>query len=303
MRPLLDRLRAGEVLVADGAWGTMLMARGLPAGAPPEWMTLHRPEVVDEVAREYLNAGADVLTTNTFGGSPLRLAAYGLAAEVERVNRRGVEIARRAAGDRAYVAASVGPSGRVLEPYGDARPEDVAAGVEQQVRALAAEGPDLLCLETLTDLREALLALEAARRAAPSLPIMVTLTFEPTRRGFFTVMGVSIPQAVEVLEAAGADILGSNCGTGSAAMLEIAREMRRRTGRPVAIRPNAGVPELRGGQIVYPEDPTVMAERVSAIVESGVAIVGGCCGTTPAHIRAIREVVDRRGRDARGRPS
>jgi 5-methyltetrahydrofolate--homocysteine methyltransferase len=311
--PLLDRLRAGDVVLADGAWGTVLMARGLEPGAPPEWMTLDRPAVLDEVARAYLDAGAEILTTNTFGGSPLRLEAHGLASEVERVNRRAVEIARRAAGDRAYVAASVGPTGRVLAPYGDTDPAAVEAAFAAQIRALAAEGPDLIVVETMTDLREARLALGAARRVAPNLPVIVTLTFEHTPRGLFTVMGTSVAQAADALGRDGADILGSNCGCGSAAMIEIARAFRQCTDRPIAIQPNAGLPEPRGGRIVYPEDPSFMAAQAAVLLETGVAILGGCCGTTPDHIRALRDVVEawRRGRGtgdtasapARGRPA
>lgn len=303
MKPLLDRLGAGDVVLADGAWGTMLMARGLEPGVPPEWMTLHRPEVLADIARRYLDAGAEILTTNTFGGSPMRLAAHGLAAEVERINRRAVEVARAAAGDRAYVAASVGPIGRLLEPYGDADPTEVEASFEQQVRALAAEAPDLVCIETMTDLREALLALRAARRVAPALPVMATMTFEPTPRGPFTVMGHSVARAIEALGRAGADILGANCGHGSVVMVQIAREFVALSDRPVAIQPNAGLPEPRGGRLVYPEDPSFMAAQAAGLLECGVAIVGGCCGTTPAHIAALRGVVDRwRTRVRRGLP-
>ncbi len=292
MVPLLDRLAAGDVVLADGAWGTMLMGRGLEPGAPPEWMTLHRPEVVEAVAHRYLEAGAEILTTNTFGASPLRLAAHGLAAELERVNRLGVEIARRAAAGRAYVGASVGPSGRVLAPYGDTDPAAVEASFEQQIRALAREGPDLLCIETMTDVREAVAAIRAARRAAPGVPVMATMTFDPTPRGFFTVMGVSAEEAATALARAGADIVGSNCGHGSAVMVEVARVFAGRSDRPVAIRPNAGVPEHRAGRIVYPEDPSFMAAQAAVLLEVGVALVGGCCGTTPDHIRAVRDVVD-----------
>src|SRR5512139_3529997 len=247
MRDLLGRLRAGEILVGDGAWGTLLMAHGLAPGEPPETINLSRPAVLEEIARQYLDAGADLLTSNTFGGSPARLCAYGLDGRVEEINRAAVEAVRRACGDRAFVSASIGPSGHVLAPYGDGDPVEIAAGFELQARALAAAGADLLCVETMTDLAEAVLAVRAARAAAPGLPVIATMTFERTRRGYYTVMGVTIQQAVEGLTAAGADILGSNCGNGSEAMVEIAREFRARTDRPIAIQPNAGLPELRGG--------------------------------------------------------
>jgi 5-methyltetrahydrofolate--homocysteine methyltransferase len=300
MRDLLERLRAGEVLVGDGAWGTLLMAQGLGSGEPPETFNLARPEALEEIARQYLEAGADLVTTNTFGGSPARLRQYGLEERTEAVNRAAVEAVRRAVGGRAYVSASVGPSGHLLKPYGDADPAEIGAGFVRQVSALAAAGADLVCIETMTDLTEAVLAVRAARTAAPGLPVMATMTFEQTRRGFFTVMGVSIEQAIGGLGEAGAGILGSNCGNGSDVMIEIAREFRARTGGPLAIQPNAGLPEMRGGAVVFPETPAFMAERARLLLEAGVAIIGGCCGTTPDHVRALRAVVEEHDRGHSG---
>jgi 5-methyltetrahydrofolate--homocysteine methyltransferase len=291
MNTLLARLAAGEVLVGDGAWGTMLLARGLRQGEPPESLNLTRPELLEEVASLYLEAGADLVTTNTFGGSPARLHQFGLDSQTEAVNRAAVEAVRRAVRGRAYVSASVGPSGHLLKPYGDGDPADIGAGFERQIRALAEAGADLFCVETMTDLSEAALAVRAAKSVAPHLPVMATMTFETTRRGFFTVMGVSIEQAVRGLSDAGADILGSNCGNGSDAMVAIAREFRALTARPIAIQPNAGLPEPRGETLVYPETPDFMADQARKLLAAGVAVIGGCCGTTPAHTRALRAVV------------
>jgi 5-methyltetrahydrofolate--homocysteine methyltransferase len=291
VRSLLDRLRDGETLVGDGAWGTLLMAHGLRPGEAPETLNLSRPEVLEAIAREYVAAGADLVTTNSFGGSPARLRAHGLEAQADALNRAAVEVVRRAVGGRALVSASVGPSGCVLRPYGDAEPADLASGFERQIAALAAAGADLVCIETMTDLAEALLAVRAARAVAPGLPVMATMTFEPTRRGFFTVMGVSVAQAVRGLLAAGADIVGSNCGNGSAIMVDIAREFRALTAAPIAIQANAGLPEPRGAEVVYPEDPATFAASARALRDAGVGIIGGCCGTTPAHVRAVRGVV------------
>lgn len=293
MTNLLERLAAGEVLIGDGAWGTLLMTRGLRPGEAPEALNLSHPETLEEIARLYLEAGADLVTTNSFGGSPARLRRYGLEARTEEINRAAVEAVRRAVGGLACVSASVGPSGHVLKPYGDGDPAEIGAGFERQIRALAAAGADLVCIETMIDLAEAKLAVRAARAAAPALPVMATMTFERTRRGFFTVMGASVEQAARDLGEAGADIVGSNCGNGSEVMVEIAREFRARTARPVAIQPNAGLPEPRGGETVYPETPAFMAEQAKALVRAGVGIVGGCCGTTPEHVRALREVVGR----------
>ena len=294
MLSLLDRLRSGEILVGDGAWGTMLMARGLRPGQAPEVFNLTQPAVLEEIARLYLDAGADIITSNTFGGSPVRLRQSGLDGDTEAVNRAAVDAVRRAVGDRACVSASVGPSGHVLKPYGDADPADIAEGFERQIRALAGAGIDLICIETMTDLAEAVLAVRASRAAAPQVPVMATMTFEPTRRGFFTVMGNSVQQAAAGLFDAGADIVGSNCGNGIQIMVEIAREFRARTPGLLAIQSNAGLPEHRAGEIVYPDTPGFMAEQAAVLVELGVAIIGGCCGTTPAHIQAIRRVVDAR---------
>jgi 5-methyltetrahydrofolate--homocysteine methyltransferase len=291
MTDLRTRLAAGDVLVGDGAWGTQLMARGVLPGEAPESLNLTQPGVIEEIAALYVDAGADLITTNTFGGSPARLRQFGLDGQTEAVNRAAVEAVRRAAGGRAYASASVGPSGHLMKPYGDADPVDIGAGYERQIRALAEAGADLICIETMTDLAEAVLAVRAAKSVAPDLPVIATMTFETTRRGFFTVMGVSVEQAVRGLSEAGADILGSNCGNGSVTMVAIAREFRALTGLPIAIQPNAGLPEPLDGRLVYPETPEFMAEQARGLLAAGVAVIGGCCGTTPAHVRALRAMV------------
>jgi 5-methyltetrahydrofolate--homocysteine methyltransferase len=288
MGPLLERLRTGPVVIADGGIGTMLMARGLAPGDAPERLTLDAPAIVEEVARLYVEAGAEIVTTNTFGGSPLRLRAAGLAAAVERVNADAVAAALRAAGTRAWVSGSIGPTGHLLAPLGEADRDEVAEGFLAQAVVLAAAGVDLFCIETMTDLGEARLAVAAARRVADGRPVAATMTFEPTRRGFFTVMGVSIPQAAAALLDAGADIVGSNCGNGSMAMVEVARQFRAATAAPLLIQSNAGMPESRDGQLVYAETPDIFARSVAPLVAAGVAVIGGCCGTTPDHVRAMR---------------
>jgi 5-methyltetrahydrofolate--homocysteine methyltransferase len=292
MEPLLARLMRGDVLVGDGAWGTELMRRGLPPGRPPEWFALEKPETIEEVARLYVEAGADLVTTDTFGGTSFRLKLHGLDAERDRLNRQAVEAARRAVAGRALVSASVGPSGRLLEPHGDTPPDAVEAAFAEQIAALAAGGADVLCVETMGDLTEATRAVRAAKAVAPGVPVMATMTFEPTPRGYFTVMGVSVEKAAAGLEAAGADVVGSNCGTGIADMVEIARLMLRATRLPILVQPNAGLPESRAGRVFYNETPETLAARVPELLDLGVAIVGGCCGTTPDHTRAIRRAVD-----------
>jgi 5-methyltetrahydrofolate--homocysteine methyltransferase len=289
---LLARLKRGDVLVGDGAWGTQLMQRGLPEGQPPEWFALERPDTIEEVARLYVEAGADLVTTDTFGGTSFRLKLHGLYGERDRINRQAVEAVKRAVAGRALVSASVGPSGQLLEPFGDTSPDAVEEAFAEQMRTLATAGAEVLCIETMGDLTEATRAVKAAKEVAPGVPVMATMTFEPTPRGYFTVMGVSVEKAVAGLEAAGADVVGSNCGTGIGDMVAIAGLMARATRLPILIQPNAGLPESRAGQVVYNETAETMAARVPELLDLGVAIVGGCCGTTPEHTRAIRRAVD-----------
>jgi 5-methyltetrahydrofolate--homocysteine methyltransferase len=279
-------------VVGDGAWGAQLIEKGLKAGDCPEAMTLSHPEILVELASLYVEAGAEIVTTNTFGGSPLKLRHYALEERTEEVNRRAVEILRSAVGDRARVSGSVGPCGAILQPYGDAAEEVVYDSFERQARALAAAGVDLFCIETMTDLREASLAVRAARTVAADLPVMATMTFDRTPRGFFTVMGVNVEQAASALEEAGADVVGSNCGNGIETMIDIAREFKTRSKLPVVIQPNAGLPENRGGRVVYPETPEFMADKAVELIALPVSVIGGCCGTTPQHIRALRQCVD-----------
>jgi len=285
------RLARGDVILGDGAWGTLLIERGLTAGEPPELFTLNRPEVIEEIAALYLDAGAEIVTTNTFGGSPLTLESFALADRTEDINAHAVAAVRRAVGDRAYVSASMGPTGRLLRPFGDTDPALMAAAFERQAAALAGAGVDLFCVETMTDLNEATLAVTAIRAVAPRVPILATMTFEKTRRGFFTIMGVSIPAAARGLHAAGADIVGSNCGFGIDTMIEIAREFKQHADVPIAIQANAGLPITTNGATVYPETPDDVAAGAPELLAAGVQIIGGCCGTTPAHIRALRSLI------------
>jgi 5-methyltetrahydrofolate--homocysteine methyltransferase len=294
MRPLLERLAGGGILLVDGAMGTMLFQRGLAPGQPPESVTLSRPGVLEEIAQLYLDAGADILTTNTFGASPLRLALHGLDGQTEAANREAVLAARRVAGDRAYVAGSCGPCGRLLQPYGDVSPGEVSDGFRRQLSALIDAGVDGVLVETMTDLTEATLAVRAAREASPEVPVIATMTFDPTPRGYFTVMGVSVAAAAAGLAEAGAAAIGSNCGNGIEHMIEIAKAFRAATTLPIVIQPNAGLPRTSGTETVYDETPAFMAEKATALLDLGVSVIGGCCGTTPEHIRALRAMIDHR---------
>jgi 5-methyltetrahydrofolate--homocysteine methyltransferase len=294
MPSLTERIAGGEALLADGAMGTMLQARGLEPGGCPEALNLDRPELLEEIARLYREAGADLLLTNTFGGSPLKLASYGLAERCEEVHGAAIRAARAGGGAGALVALSCGPCGQLLRPYGEADPGVVAEGFRRQVTTAAGEGVDLVFVETMIDLEEALLALRASKEAAPGLPVSVTMTFDETPRGFFTIMGTSVERAADALGEAGADLVGSNCGHGIEGMVRVAGEFARSTSLPLVIQSNAGLPETRGAEIVYPETPGIMAARIPALLEAGVRVVGGCCGTTPEHIAAFRRALDSR---------
>jgi 5-methyltetrahydrofolate--homocysteine methyltransferase len=291
MQPFLSRIRERRAILGDGAWGSLLIQRGLPSGLAPEAWTLQRPDVVRAIAEEYLAAGAEILTTNTFGGSPTRLRTAGLDDRLEDINARGVELLRGVAHGRAWVSASVGPTGGLLKPLGSLDAQDAYEGFARQIRALVTAGADLICVETMTDLAEALLAVRAAKGVAPGVPVIATMTFDLTARGPFTVMGVSVEQAARELAGAGADLVGANCGNGVDQMLDVARAFVAHARVPLAFRPNAGLPVIEGGRVVYTQTPEQFAAAAAGLLQEGVAIVGGCCGTTPAHIRALATVV------------
>jgi len=288
MTDLAERLAGATVLRADGSAGSLLQSRG-HAGCL-ERLNLEAPDVIREMHREYQEAGAELLWTNTFGASPLRLEAAGLADRTEAVNEAAAELAREAAGDDAWVVGAIGPCGGVLQPYGDLDPGVVHAGVLRQVAGLVAGGVDALVVETMMDLEEALVALDAAQERAPGLPVLVSLTFQETPNGPFTAFGQPPADAARRLVAAGAAAVGANCGTGPEAMLPVVRAMRDAVDRPVLCKPNAGLPRTTEEGPVWPADPTTFARAVGDLVDAGAGIVGGCCGTTPAHIRELGTV-------------
>jgi 5-methyltetrahydrofolate--homocysteine methyltransferase len=290
MATFRERIQNDGILVSDGALGTMLQRQGGYETCPEE-LNLSRPDLLEEVARQYVEAGADIVHTNTFGASPLKLSAAGLDEYVAEINQIAVEAVRRAAGDTALVSGSIGPTGKLLM-MNEVTPQDVETGYAHQAGLLAEAGVDLLCVETMTDLVEALIAVRAARTAAPEVPCLATMTFDPTPRGFVTIMGVSIATAVPKLLEEGAEVIGSNCGHGLDTMVEVARAFREVTDTPLIIQSNAGLPELIDGEVVYDETPEMFADRVPDLIQAGVRVIGGCCGTTPDHIRAIRAAVD-----------
>ncbi len=290
MHPLVEQLVATRPVVTDGAWGTQLQERGLPPGACPDAWNLEHPERVEEVARAYVEAGSRVIITNTFGANKFALQRHGLGEEVVAVNRAGVEISRRAAEGKAHVFASMGPSGLMLM-MGQVTSEELHAAFCEQAHALAEAGADALVVETMSDVEEAKLAVAAARQTG--LPTVACMTFDSGAQRDRTMMGTTPEQAVEVLVAAGADVIGSNCGQGIDGFVALARRLRAATDRPIWLKPNAGLPELVDGKTVYRQTPEEFAALVPELVEAGADFVGGCCGTSPQFIEAVCRVVGR----------
>jgi len=275
-----------KVLIVDGAWGTELMNRGLTPREVPDAWNIDRPEEIYSVALSYVNAGADIILTNTFGGSPLKLAKRGLAEKTAEINRLGTEISKKAASGRVLVFGSIGPTGELIKPLGAATETELVKGFAEQAKAVAAGGADGIVVETMLDLAEAKAALRAVKENT-SLPVAVTMTFSKAGHNYATLMGVRPEQAAAELDKAGADIVGANCGAGIDLMIEVARLMRPATSLPIWCKPNAGLPELVEGKTVYRESPEKMASRFRDLVEAGANMIGGCCGSTPAHIRAL----------------
>lgn len=294
MKSLLEALRRGRPLVSDGAWGTFLYQRGLQAGECPElWNATHQADVA-AIAESYIGAGADLILTNSFGGSPHKLASYGLAERAAELNEAAAALSRAAAGTDHFVLGSMGPTG-VMLMMGEVDEETLAEGFAVQAAALKKGGVDGLCLETFSALDEACLAIRAAK-AVTGLEVACTFTFEKTPAGEFrTMMGVSPEEMTEAVKEAGADIIGTNCGNGFEQMIEIVRAIRRVDATtPVLVHANAGKPLYVDGKTVFPESPADMAARVDELLAAGANLIGGCCGTGPAHIRALAEKISHR---------
>lgn len=277
---------SGRLLVSDGAMGTMLQSLGLEPGHCPESWNLAHPERVQQVHRAYLEAGANLLTTNTFGGNRLRLAAHGLADQLVEINRRAVELAREVAGDRAAVMASVGPTGALLEPLGDLSEQQAYEIFAEQIEALRQGGADTVILETFMALEEIVAALRAAK--ALGMRVIASMSFGAGER---TMMGVTPEQAATTLVEEGALVVGANCSTGAQEMVPVIQRMRAVVSVPLIAQPNAGMPTLVEGRAVYTQKPEEMAAFVPQFVQAGANIVGSCCGSTPDFTREIARVL------------
>lgn len=291
MGKLIDMLKTGRVLVSDGAWGTMLIAKGMRPGECPELWNVERAEDVFDIAKGYADAGADMVETNTFGANIFKLEHYGLGDRVEEINRAAVEVARRAAGDK-IVLGSIGPTGKMLL-MGNVNENQLYEAFKQQAEALAEAGADAIVIETMTDATEAELAIRAAKENT-GMDVLCTFSFDKTKQGEYrTMMGIDPVYAMEAAMEAGADVTGTNCGNGIERMVDIVKHMK--TAHPeakVLVHANAGLPENVDGVDVFPDTPQLMAAQLEALLDAGADIVGGCCGTTPLHIAEMRKAVD-----------
>jgi 5-methyltetrahydrofolate--homocysteine methyltransferase len=279
-----------ELILADGAMGTMLFDAGLQFGDPPERWNLDHADVVQRVHRGYLEAGAKILLTNTFGGNRFRLGMHGLDGNVAELNRAAADVAReavRAVGDGALVAGDIGPSGRILAPLGDMEFPEAADGFAEQAAALAGAGVDLFWIETMSDLEEVHAAIEGVRQAAGDVPLITTMTFDTRGR---TMMGVTPEQAARALLDWGSLAVGGNCGNGPDEIEAVVSKMHAVAPDAILVaKANAGIPRLVEGRAVYGAGPAEMARYASAVVRAGARIVGACCGSTPAHLEAMAE--------------
>ncbi len=288
MHSLIQKLSESGPVLTDGAWGTELQKLGLGAGEMGDAWNLEHPERVERMARSYVEAGSRVILTNTFRSNRIALAGHALVSQIAELNRAGMEISRRAAGNRAYVFASMGPSGKLLIA-GDVSPEELHVAFSEQAQALAAAGADALIIETMSDLEEAKIALQAAQKTG--LPVIVSMVYDAGKNKDRTLTGVTPEQAARELTAGGADVVGANCGQGIESFAGICGRLHSATPVPIWIKPNAGLPQLVGDQVVYNVMPESFASHVPAILEAGADFIGGCCGTDPRFIAALSPLV------------
>jgi 5-methyltetrahydrofolate--homocysteine methyltransferase len=296
MKKLLHEAALERRLVCDGAMGTQLMLAGLESGSCGELWNLTHPDRVLAIQRRYVEAGADCLITNTFGGSRVVLGRHGVAKDVRAINQAGARIAREAFGGReGYVLGDIGPLGAILEPYGDLSQTDARTALDEQAVALVEAGVDAIIIETQTSLEELGLAIDAAKAAgAPCVIGSLAYDLSADKTFFVTMMGVSPEKAAKFVEKKGAHVIALNCGTGMdmPGAAKVAGIYRKRCKLPVMVQPNAGLPVLENGKAVYKQLPADMAAGVSEVLAAGATVIGSCCGSTPEHTRAISEIVD-----------
>lgn len=291
-KTFLQRVRDGEILVSDGATGTNLLARGLPRGTVAEAWLFEKPDAIIQLHKDFLAAGADILLTNTFGASPLRLEAVDLPQSVNEVNQRAVLLARQSTEiveRQVYVGGSIGPCGQLMKPYGLLNEDQVFQSFLEQSRELVAAEVDFIILETQFDLKEATLAVKAVREISAKIPLVCSFSYD---RGVHTMMGVTATKMAKAFEGLRVDVMGINCGHSLDHNLQALKELRAATDLPIWFKPNAGLPKVDPqGNTYYDLSPQEMGARVTEWLQAGAAIVGGCCGTTPEHLAEIAKAV------------
>jgi len=291
MNKLITKLLEHGPVITDGAWGTELIKRGLQKGECPERLNLKHPERVAEIPALYVEAGSQVVLTNTFGGNRYILEKHNLADKVREINAAGVEISKEAAEDKALVFASIGPSGKMIVMK-QVTAEELEEAFTEQAEAIADAGADAIVIETMIDIEEVLAAIRAAKKTG--LPVVASMVFDSGKNMDRTMMGNTPEEVAEKFEAAGVDALGSNCGKGIEGFIPICRRMRAVTDLPLWMKANAGMPEIVKGETVYNVTPDQFASRVPELIEAGANFIGGCCGTNPDFIKAVRAKIQQK---------
>lgn len=290
MKKLLERLKE-EILVCDGAMGTMLMSKGMPEGSCPDYWGIKNKKLLISIHKAYIDAGCDMIITDTFGANAIKLKRFRLQRKTKDLNKRAVEIAREAAEGKAYVLGDVGPTGEYLKPVGNVEPEEMLRVFTEQVRTLQETGVDAIILETMSDMEELKTAIMAVKENS-KLPLIACMTFQrQAKKGFRTTSGISIPQFVNDSLLSGCNVIGANCSVVIGDMVDLISEMRSLSTSFLIAQPNAGTPRLIDNKTVYGQSPDEFKEFIPRLIEAGANIIGGCCGTTPEHIRKIREAI------------
>jgi len=290
MRENVLELLKDKILLMDGGMGTMLIANGLTEDEVPEIWNLEHPDKVAEIHSAYYNAGSDIIQTNTFGASRLKLEKNGLEHKTAEINKSAAKLALEVCPEGKYVAGDIGPTGEFLQPSGIYTEEEFIDVFKEQAEALKEGGVHLFSIETMFDIREALTALKAVKSIS-NLPVFAEVTFNHTPKGFFTMMGDSVEKCIKELEYNGADVVGSNCTLNSEDMLEVLKEIKKHAKLPIIIQPNAGKPQIIDGKVLYEQSIHEYIIYVQKMVEEGVDIIGGCCGTNPDYIKEIYKIV------------
>jgi len=288
MNPLIEKLTSNGITVTDGSWGTQMQARGLTRGESPDSWNLTHPEQVEEVARQYVDAGSQIILTNTFSANRFVLEKFKMTGDAEKINQAGVTLSKNAAGDRALVFASIGPSGRMLIT-GEVTEDDLFDAFVSQAAVLSQAGADGLVIETMTDMVEAGIAVRAAKQTG--LPVVACMVFDSGKNKDRTMMGNTVEDAVKALSSAGADVVGANCGQGIEGFVPICKQLHEATDLPIWIKANAGLPEVIKGETVYQSTIDDFLQYVPDLISNGAVFIGGCCGTNDGFIRALRQMI------------